>query len=66
MGSIPEVAGPNAFYIDENREVNDIKNIVVKASKYASNKRKVDVKRVENKFNPEIRESSLIKLINYL
>lgn len=65
-GSISEVAGPNAFYIDESRRFDDIKNLILKAIKYDTISRKIDAERILEKFNPKIRESSLIKTINLL
>jgi glycosyltransferase involved in cell wall biosynthesis len=66
MGSIPEVAGPNAFYIDENRNPEEIKKTMSIAEHYSTKKRRIDAERIVEMFNPSKREKILIKLMNRL
>jgi len=66
MGSIPEVAGPDAFYIDERRNPEDVADIIKKALSIEREKIQVFQNRIKTLFHPAIREKKLINLIDEL
>ena len=65
-GSIPEVAGPDAFYINEKRNPEMVAALINKAMSRNDKLADIYVERVKKLFHPIIRKKKIISLIDKL
>lgn len=63
FGAIPEVAGPDAYYIEKELNYKEIKSIIIDASK-SNIKRDLFSQRIMRSFNDLTRNKLLIDLVN--